>query len=1077
MSEKAFYKKIHPNLFSDSKVIKVGKLSKEFFSFFLESLTSQNKEKEFENFCRKIIEATICPNLLPQTGPTGGGDSKVDSETYPVSEFIAESWLYGYNNLAHSERWAFAISAKKDWKPKLKSDVKKIIETNGEHDRGYKKIFFITNQFVSDKKRAEAEDELRKEHQIDIRILDKTWLLENTFKNDNQKFAICSFNMSDELSNIIEEGIRDIERKRHLDEIEKELQNLEQLKPARIIKLSKESVEILRELETDKSTIINISERNLRFSKKYGGINDHANALYDYCWTMLWWYEDRDIYYEKYIELENLYKENIENYLILKNLSTLWITLFANHNKGTKVIENIDSHTQLLIDSFDKFINDNENPKRAKLAKYDYQMIRLQNPELWSDVVEKYIEILKNMKFNNDIDLFQLKKILELPILKRCNKYDELFELLINLLGEQSQNIESSQLLLNRGDDYLESDIYKAIKFYSRALTRLYHENSKIDLIETLIKLGSAFEQVGLLWGARSYYIRAFMDSSNLYLYEGNVTPGIFLSMRALKYLELHLGRINHSLQFNELELIGLNLYPYEIDDEKEWERYLQYDGLLSIALLNLKQSNIEQFETLPDYLSENELMTASAALKYMLGYYDENYVHEMGSKEALDVFMKKLFEQPASNNFHKLLDTNLLTDKVTLKTKIVGCNVIVNTGISKFYQELGSTLLAMLENMFATSISEHIIPMLSGFTINIEGVEAEQFDIEVTKIDNTIRIIVSNIKELTEYKNRGKILEKLNIALAIFTSQIIPLSSDLEKIKKSIEEEDSMFRTLNCSNTLDTFVVNEEDISLMSKVTSEMKVYKNIREKDVFQNDKLENQKNYENIEPIKEMHYGELPEGIDFSNVHHDKIKITDIIYIPLWDKAKWEGLSFLTDRDLEDPPIVGLVFGKKEGLDIFRKWKAESKIDKITIGIITGIDKNNPYWYRVVIGENILGKNPAKESELTIINYINRLHTMEAKNDFNINLLKQATAKHKTFRFIPILKEDLKSQRLRYEYAFTKKSESIIIKDVSEINEKDVFLINGITPFDKPVNNTGKELFVEELVKEKQKISRDI
>lgn len=190
MSEKEFYKKIHPNQFSDSKTTKKGKLSVDYFSYYLESLTSQSKEKEFEDYCRKIIGVTICPNLLPQTGPTGGGDSKVDSETFPVSETLAEYWLNGFGDLAHTERWAFAISAKKEWKPKFKSDVQKIVGTNHEYGRGYTKIFFITNQFVSDKKRAAAEDELRNEYEIDVRILDRTWLLENTFKSDNQILAI-----------------------------------------------------------------------------------------------------------------------------------------------------------------------------------------------------------------------------------------------------------------------------------------------------------------------------------------------------------------------------------------------------------------------------------------------------------------------------------------------------------------------------------------------------------------------------------------------------------------------------------------------------------------------------------------------------------------------------------------------------------------------------------------------------------------------------------------------------------------------------------------------------------------------
>ena len=32
MSEKEFYKKIHPGLFSDSKTVKKGKLSEDYFS-------------------------------------------------------------------------------------------------------------------------------------------------------------------------------------------------------------------------------------------------------------------------------------------------------------------------------------------------------------------------------------------------------------------------------------------------------------------------------------------------------------------------------------------------------------------------------------------------------------------------------------------------------------------------------------------------------------------------------------------------------------------------------------------------------------------------------------------------------------------------------------------------------------------------------------------------------------------------------------------------------------------------------------------------------------------------------------
>src|ERR1041385_6783069 len=79
-----------PELYSDSKEAVVARVSKEVFEYHLDTLTSRKQETEFEHFCRRLAEKELCPNLLPQTGPTGGGDSKVDTETYPVSDKIAE---------------------------------------------------------------------------------------------------------------------------------------------------------------------------------------------------------------------------------------------------------------------------------------------------------------------------------------------------------------------------------------------------------------------------------------------------------------------------------------------------------------------------------------------------------------------------------------------------------------------------------------------------------------------------------------------------------------------------------------------------------------------------------------------------------------------------------------------------------------------------------------------------------------------------------------------------------------------------------------------------------------------------
>lgn len=1063
MGEKSFYKKLNPELFSDSKVVKKGNLSEDYFSYFLESLTSQSKEKEFEDYCRQIVGVTICPNLLPQTGPTGGGDSKVDSETIPVSESLAESWISGYGDLAYKERWAFAISAKKEWKPKFKSDVKKIIGTNKEHNRDYKKIFFITNQFVSDKKRADAEDELRKEYEIDIRILDRTWLLENTFKDNNQLLAIKSFNMSEDLLDVVEEGVRDIERRRRLENINESLLNVENLKPSKIVNLSQESVELARELELDKTSVTGILERNLRFTKKYGHSQDYINALYDYGWTMLWWYEDRQIYYEKYLEIEKIYKEHRDNYSTLKKLSTLWITLNSNHVKGKANIDSMDDHTQFLEKSFDIFINDKENPKRAKLARFDYQMMRLQNIELWDEVVLEYLSILDDMNYNTDIDLFELKKILELPILKESPNYDDLFEKMIDMLGEQSKNVSSSQLLVNRGNDYLETNPYTSIKYYSRALSKLYQEESKIDLIKVLISLGTAFERIGLAWSARSYYVKAYMNSFNLYFDEGTAIPGVFLTMRALKMLELKLGRIDYSLEMNELEIEGLNLYPYDINEEAELEKYSYYDLLLAICFLNFSFEDINRVSKLPDYLSNIGLDTSSASIKYKLGYYDEEYMKALGSIAEVDRFMEKLYDQPASENLKKNLNIEELTGMITLKTKILGCNVTVESQRNRIKEELGASILAMLENTFATAIVDEIMPTLGKFEIKILDGKENVFSIKVNQNKNVIEVVVSKINDLIEFSNREVVFEKISSIVGIFISQMLIFEKDFQKFKESFEKDHIMFRTFNHSSTLDTFLTYEND---KLNLNDHQKEYINLREKDVFNN-------RIKNIvrETIDNDNEEEEKEKFDLTKVTHEEVKISDVISIPLWEKALWKGLLAIPENFLGDTPYIGLVFQNKAGLDIFSKWIKDNNQKKITIGIITGINKRYPYWYRVIIGENLFNQEKQSDQNNQLFGLTTRLHTMEAKNDNTINMLKQIIKNNNEFSFIPVLEKDLEINRFRKKLSFMKSIDSIIMKDVSEINEKDYFLHTGILPIDNPVNISKKRRFIDLHIEEKK------
>src|SRR6266700_4015773 len=89
ISPSNFMRKLRPEYYSDTEDRVSYVLDIPLLEYHLESITQRNQTHDFEIFCRKLCERTICPNLRPQTGPDGGGDSKADTETYPVSDELS----------------------------------------------------------------------------------------------------------------------------------------------------------------------------------------------------------------------------------------------------------------------------------------------------------------------------------------------------------------------------------------------------------------------------------------------------------------------------------------------------------------------------------------------------------------------------------------------------------------------------------------------------------------------------------------------------------------------------------------------------------------------------------------------------------------------------------------------------------------------------------------------------------------------------------------------------------------------------------------------------------------------------
>ena len=127
----------------------------------------------------------------------------------------------------------------------------------------------------------------------------------------------------------------------------------------------------------------------------------------------------------------------------------------------------------------------------------------------------------------------------------------------------------------------------------------------------------------------------------------------------------------------------------------------------------------------------------------------------------------------------------------------------------------------------------------------------------------------------------------------------------------------------------------------------------------------------------------------------------------------------------------------YGKK----IFDKWLKEfgymDKEDVISITIIKGINKKEPYSYKIMISTNEkLIKSTTSEG---IAQILTRLHKMDAKTPDNLNNLVSGFRHFKKYKLIPASMTDKDQVEPIFDKAITKTF--LTIKDAWEIGINDL------------------------------------
>lgn len=1002
-SPSAFMRARRPEQFSDSRTADAPPLEKSFFEYHLETLTSRSDEKPFELFCRRLAQKEICPNLIPQTGPTGGGDSKVDTETYPVAAEFAERWYEG-NPSAASERWAFAFSAKKDWRGKVRSDVKKIAETK----RGYSLIYFFSSQFIKDRDRAATEDELTKSFGIPVRIVDRSWIVEKVFERRHFSLAIDSLNINISTPKEKVKGPRDAEKRAEFDELERQIADQDRYAGVEY-QLAEDCLDaaiLARELELSRAEIEGLFDRASRIAEKAGSAQQRLRIKYQRAWTAFFWFDDFDTVNILYDEIEELALKS-DQAEDLECLSNIWTNLVTGVRVGAlpDQVARLTERSGRMKARLAELTSESARPNNAAFARTLLCTTRLTEEGPFDDnVVAEVLTELANIfsdaehmggyPFDRFAQFFE-----EIGGVFGSNPaYDKAFEIVLPILERRRSEGAAGMALLTRGRQKLDADDnYNAIRLLGRAQQKLIKYEHRHDLVHCLMICALAYQKVGLLWAAHSTLLAAASHSLSEFVREGRVELAALRCVQQLVWIELQLGRLPHVLNYANFGQLLVNLL--QLDDERKESFIAQFrdqDRMLAMLLFRSSLRQLAAMDRLPKTIEKMGLFGASMTLLYLLGDNDalvaEGYVKEGTPDAELDETFGRLAQMPDSSYLPSAIEL-FDSEVVILKSSALGCQWTITVDANETGIRIGEAFIGFIETFFATSLDYDAVPHRQRINIRIAAKVADDgpdFQIAVDDADYLARITYSNSYDATREAVDGKLRSFLRDSLAVLIPRVLYVPDLTKYFERIAVTEEGFGRSLSfadvftsASNVVGTTPVYElsawldEDYQFPLKRTS-MPVFGKQPEPVATS-------------ETSEEVKYGAgepPPELRSTDRLRHEQRRVLSVIETELWDAARWRGMAVGIYEDF--PPGLLLLFeNETPARKIFENWRKEfgKKDEKgiLRIGLLTGVDKRKPSSYSIVVSTNVEKaiKDPKPFEQAVVVTRAKRMDMADPKN----------------------------------------------------------------------------------------------
>ncbi|MHB8829365.1 MAG: tetratricopeptide repeat protein [Syntrophales bacterium] len=1047
ISPSQFMRGLRPEYYSDTEDQVAYLLEALTLEYHLESITQRNQTHDFEIFCRKLCERVICPNLRPQTGPEGGGDSKADTETYPIADEIAALTYVGEAN-GGRERWAFAFSAKKSWTKKVRDDVKGIIETERKYDR----IICITSRFARAKDRARIEDELSKQYGTPVTIHDRSWIVKEIIENDRKDIAFNYLRVGEAKSDPLRLGPTDYSRTQQLADIERSIDDPEAFRGMERQQVTEALVaaKLSRNLERPRTETVGRFLRAIRLADADGTYRQMLEAKYEHIWTAFWWFDNFQFLKDSYESFETLALESdhAANLEFLCNLLQLLVNSVI-HGHMSRDECRLDERTARLKMALEQIAGDKDRPNNSLEAQTSLLIIRMNQVVIdgkhdgFTDIWHDFAAILEKASGLSEFKVERLVSIVEMAGQLAGNDpaYNDLVEKMAEFVANRKSEAEGALILLKRAQKLDFSDNLDMIRFLGKAAIGLTKKEYYDHLIDALQLLMLSYRSAGMLWAARASCI--FLAASLVIeSEEESLLPVSFVpTMSIWAWLALELRHLPDFLFAIHLLNGALTNLPLADDTKtKVRDDLQQLDAALGSLFLNLDETDLRKLAKVPDVLDALGLFMARSALLFILGHADvlraDCSIPVTESDEEVNWFFSMLASQPVAKNLRGPITLNAESPH-TLSTSILGMTIEINIEGSLQSILVAEAVLGSLEAFFATAIEKRVMPHTEKLRINlIESDQISKPSFVINRMDMVGVLMWPRALSPTSYEQQ----EDVQKILAEVSGHVLIIScvaENIESLFKTLYEDEAVHHRMNMVAVASTsyhrvaskYASRIDDWQERMKKSYELLTIRptlalvEFKDEDVVETNDGEGRRD-------------KLPELKD-----HRALSVRSIIDVHAWDQARWRGTLYAQFSPTK-PPCVALIFENEEGArKIFQHWRerfgTHDKNDEISLSIIRHLPQQNKHHYCILITSKHPEDKNSNPNQMIVM--ATRSMVMEPESDVNLERFLESYHHFGAFYLLPALLNDTGTPKLLFELAILKKN--LTVKLAADIGERDI------------------------------------